>query len=61
MAGIDLEAFFWVVAVAHVFIFVYIGYRILFKSPAPVERRFAPFPARASAMAVNLIRRPLRR
>ena len=63
MAGIDLSAFFWVVSAAHVIIAAYMGYRIVFKDAAPIhrQRRFVPFPARASAVVVNLIRRPLRR
>jgi MFS family permease len=63
MAQVDLSAFFWVVSIVHGIIAVYIGSRILVRDAAPLERqrRFVPFPARASAVVVNLIRRPLRR
>jgi MFS family permease len=60
MAGVELEAFFWVVTVAHVVIAAYVGYRVLFKDAAPHHRHYSPFPARASGRIVDLIRRPLR-
>lgn len=55
-------AFFWVLVGTHTLTAGYIGWRVLFRDPLPPERqrRFVPFPARASAVAAVMIgrRRP---
>ena len=63
MAAVDPRLFFWALGGAYAAIVVYVGYRIVAKDPLPLERqrRWVPFPARASAMAAALIPRPRRR
>ncbi len=59
MASTSAQAFFWVMAGADLIIVAYLGYRMVVKDALPVERqrRFVAFPARASAVAANLITR----
>ena len=59
MAFTAPEAFFWVMAGANLIIVGYLGYRMVVKDALPIERqsRFVAFPARASAVAANLITR----
>ena len=56
------EAFFGVLAGAHVVIALYVVYRMFVQPPLPVEEQgqFDPWPVRASAVAANLLRRPRR-
>ncbi|MEQ8841147.1 MAG: MFS transporter [Acidimicrobiales bacterium] len=62
MAAGSPRMFFWMMAVTHGVIVVYIAWRVLFRDALPVERQgpFIAYPARASAVAANLIgrRRP---
>lgn len=59
MAATSPRAFFVVMVVTHGLIAGYIGWRVLFRDALPVERQraFVAFPARASAVAANLIGR----
>lgn len=61
MRLIDPGAFFAVLVVTHGLIVVYVVWRILFREAPPEESRVRvlPFPARASAAAVGLLRRRL--
>jgi len=63
MSAGGVVAFFWTLVFAHAVIAVYIGYRIVVAEAPPVQhrRRFVPIPARASAVAFNLIARRRRR
>ncbi len=62
MAAIAPPAYFWVLIVCHAVIALYVVSRILTRPAPPVaeQGRFDPWPARASAMAANLLRRPRR-
>ncbi len=55
-------SFFVVLVVPHAVITMFIGGRIAVRRGIPVseQSKFAPWPVRASAMAVNLLRRPPR-
>jgi MFS family permease len=63
MAGLGPEWFF--VSMAGVFgvMVVYLAYRLVFIEALPQERQrdFVPFPARAGAMAINLVVKPVRK
>ena len=63
MAATAADAYFVILVVVHAIIAAYLAYRIVATDAIPVEQqsRFAQWPARASAMAVHLIKRPLRR
>ncbi len=63
MAVSEPWSFFVVLAVAHGAIAVYVGWRIIARTAMPLSEQgqCAPWPARASAMAANLMRRPHRR
>ena len=54
------QAFFVLLAVPHVMVMAYVGYRMLVHEAIPVaeQGKFVAWPARASAMAANLLRRP---
>ncbi len=62
MAAIAPPAYFWVLIVCHVVIALHVVKRMLTRPAPPVaeQGRFDPWPARASAMAANLLRRPRR-
>lgn len=53
------SAFYLVLVATHAFIATYIAWRVVFRDPLPVERQraFVAYPARASAVAANLIGR----
>ena len=53
------EMFFWVMVVTHGIIVATIAWRVVFRDPLPMERQrvFVAYPARASAVASNLIGR----
>ena len=59
MALSSPQAFFWALVATHGFIAAYISWRVLFRNPVPKElqRVFVVYPARASAVASNLIGR----
>lgn len=59
MAATSPEAFYWSMVATHGVIAVYIGSRMLVRDALPMERQrvFVAFPARASAVAANLIGR----
>lgn len=59
MAAIGPRLFFWTISGIFTVAAVFILIRIVFKDPLPQEkqRRWAPYPARASAVAANLILR----
>ena len=59
MSAFGSRLFFWTISGIFVIVAVFILGRILSKDALPQERqrRFAPFPARASAAAANLIPR----
>lgn len=62
MAATAPWAFFAVLAAAHGVIALYVGGRILARTARPSEQgKFAPWPARASAMAANLVRKSMHR
>lgn len=52
--------FFWMVGGSFGTVVGFISFRILFKKPIPKEREmpYAPFPARAGALAIELLHRP---
>ena len=49
--------FFWVLAVAHLLVAVYVLWRIMVREAVPVEEqgRYVPFPSRASRIATRLM------
>ena len=59
MAFSSAQAFFWALVTTHGLIVAYISWRVLFRNPVPKElqRVFVVYPARASAVASNLIGR----
>ena len=59
MGALDERLFFWTLSGIFVCIASYVLYRILARDPLPMERqrRYVAFPARASAVAANLIPR----
>lgn len=59
MAFASPSMFFWTMVVTHGLIVAYISWRVLFRDALPVERQraFVAYPARASAVAANLIGR----
>ncbi len=59
MALSSPQAFFWALVATHGLIAAYISWRVLFRDPVPKElqRVFVVYPARASAVASNLIGR----
>jgi MFS family permease len=59
MATMGPRSFFWTIAAIFALIAAYILYRIISKDGLPQERqrRWVPFPARASSVAANLIPR----
>lgn len=59
MALSSPRAFFWALLATHGLIAAYISWRVLFRNPVPKElqRVFVVYPARASAVASNLIGR----
>ena len=62
MAAAGPGAFFFVLAGAHGVIALYVGGRILARTARPSKQgKFAPWPARASAMAANLVRKSMHR
>ncbi len=62
MSVISPLLYFIVIAVAHIAVAMYAGYRMTARPALPVEqqRRFQPWPMRASAVASYLLRRPRR-
>ncbi len=54
--------FFWTMIVAFMVNVLYIGWRIAVKEAMPMERqnKFIPFPARAGALAIGLVVKPVR-
>ncbi len=62
MAATELWVFFVVLAGANGVIALYVGGRILARTARPSEQgKFVPWPARASAMAANLVRKSMHR
>ncbi|MEP1122933.1 MAG: MFS transporter [Ilumatobacter sp.] len=63
ISGFGSQWFFWALSVVLGVIVVYVGFRIVFRETKPLERQreFIPFPARAGAMAINLVINPVRR
>ena len=59
MAGFGPRLFFWTITGLFTTVSAYILFRIVVKDPLPRERqrRWVPYPARASAVAANLIPR----
>ena len=59
MAYTSTQAYYWALVVTHGVIAAYISWRVLFRNPVPKElqRVFVVYPARASAVASNLIGR----
>lgn len=59
MAVTSPRAFFVVMVGTHGVIALFIGWRLVFRDPIPAgrQRAFVPYPARATAMAANLIGR----
>ena len=55
--------FFWSLAAVFSVVVAAVAYRIVFKEALPQERQrdFMPFPARAGALAVSIVIRPVRR
>jgi len=62
MAFAGPDWFFWMISGGFALVVGFIAFRILFKKPLPIDResRYAPFPARASAFAFELVTRPVR-
>lgn len=62
MAATTPQAFFVTLVVPHVIVVGYVAYRMLVHEALPVaeQGKFVAWPARASAMAANLLRRPRR-
>ncbi|MCQ3814367.1 MAG: MFS transporter [Acidimicrobiia bacterium] len=59
MAWTSPQTFYWALVMTHGLIAGYLIWRVLFRNPVPreLQRRFVIFPARASAVASNLIGR----
>lgn len=59
MAFASVQAYYWALVATHGLIAAYISWRSLFRNPVPRERQraFVVYPARASAVASNLIGR----
>lgn len=59
MAFSSPKAFYWALVATHGLIALYLSWRVVFRNPLPKElqRAFVVFPARASAVAANLIGR----
>ena len=54
--------FFWALTIAFTTIACYVTYRMLVKEAMPIDRQreFVPYPARAGALAIGLVVRPVR-
>ncbi|MCY3851146.1 MAG: MFS transporter [Acidimicrobiaceae bacterium] len=59
MSTTSAQSYYWALVVTHGLIAAYISWRVLFRNPVPKElqRVFVVYPARASAVASNLIGR----
>lgn len=62
MSAFGPRWFFWTLASVFMVIVVYLGWRLAVKEALPMERQgdFVPFPARAGALALGLVAKPVR-
>lgn len=63
MSAFGPQWFFWTLAAVFMVDVIYVGWRLAVKEALPMERQgnFVPFPARAGALAIELMAKPVRR
>lgn len=63
MSAFGAAWFFWTMAIAFMVIVLYLAWRIAVKEALPLERQgeFVPFPARAGALALGLVVKPVKK
>lgn len=63
MSWLGSQWFFWTMSIAFGVVVVYLVFRISFREALPKERQrdFIPFPARAGALAINIVVKPVRK